>query len=316
MSSLGRGPEFDRIRAIAEVLGPRAAELGDDCAMVPLNGGFLALSTDVSVDEVHFRRGWLSAREIGWRATAAALSDLAAVGADPAGLLVAVTLPPDCADGDLLALMDGVGAAASASGTPVLGGDLARGGTLQLAVTVVGSTASWRGRSGAQPGDRLWVTGALGGARAALRSWQSGGTPDPAAREAFARPIPRLAAGRWLAAAGAHAMIDLSDGLAGDADHLAAASGVAMTIHLPLVPCHPSLAALPVSEAARVAAEGGEDYELLVALPPVFGAEEARRCEVETGVPLTRIGEVGEGVGVRLLDGKLPVALSSFDHFR
>lgn len=316
MSTLGPGPEFDRIRAITEVLGPRAAELGDDCAMVPLNGGFLALSTDVSVDGVHFRRSWLSAREIGWRATAAALSDLAAVGADPAGLLVALTLPADLPEADLLALMDGAGAAASASGTPVLGGDLAHGGTLQLAVTVVGSTPSWRGRSGAQAGDGLWVTGWLGGSRAALRAWEAGTTPDPAAREAFARPVPRLATGRWLASAGARAMIDLSDGLAGDARHLAAASGVAITIELARVPCHPALAAMAPAAAARFAAEGGEDYELLVAMPRAFGAEDASRCEAETGVRLTRIGQVGEGEGAVLLEGGEPAVLRSFDHFR
>jgi thiamine-monophosphate kinase len=124
MSELGPGVEFDQIRAIATVLGPRAAELGDDCALVPLGGGFLALSTDVSVEDVHFRRAWLTMEEIGWRAAAGALSDLAAVGAAPAGLLVALTVPPDLTQRDVVAIMDGVGSVASLVGTPVLGGDL------------------------------------------------------------------------------------------------------------------------------------------------------------------------------------------------
>jgi len=316
MSELGPGPEFDRIRAIAAVLGPRAVELGDDCALIPMNGGFLALSTDVSVERVHFRRDWITLEEIGWRAAAGALSDLAAAGADPVGLLAALTLPAHLQDAEVTALMDGVGAAASAAGAPVLGGDLARGDTLQLAITVVGSTGSWLGRSGAQPGDGLWVTGALGGARAALLAWESGVAPNPEARQAFARPTPRIGAGRWLAAAGAHAMLDLSDGLAGDAAHLAASSAVAMMITLEAVPVHPGLRPSGGRPVVLVAAEGGEDYELLAAMPADFGDEDAARCFRQTGVSLTRIGVVEEGSGAHLLHLGEPIALQSFDHFR
>lgn len=316
MSILGPGREFDRIREIAAVLGPRAAELGDDCAMVPINGGFLALSTDVSVEGVHFRRGWLAFKEIGWRAAAGALSDLAAVGADPVGLLAAVTVPDDCSGRDAVALMDGVGDAVSAVGGQVLGGDLSRGATLQIAITVVGSTAAWLGRSGAQPGDGVWVTGALGGSRAALEAWQAGGEPTALARSAFARPEPRVRAGRWLAAAGAHAMLDLSDGLAGDATHLASASKVALTINLERLPVHPGVSQGGARAPALVAAEGGEDYELLVALPPSFGDAGAARCLAETGVTLSRVGQVAAGEGVRLLHHDEPVLLRGFDHFR
>jgi thiamine-monophosphate kinase len=316
MSTLGPGAEFDRIREIAAALGPRAAELGDDCAMVAINGGFLALSTDVSVDRVHFRREWLSFEEIGWRAAAGALSDLAAVGADPVGLLAAITVPGECTDRDVVALMDGVGNAVSAVGGQVLGGDLSRGATLQLAITVVGSTSAWLGRSGAQPSDGVWVTGVLGGARSALESWQAGREPAAGARTAFARPEPRVGVGRWLAAAGAHAMLDLSDGLAGDAAHLASASQVALTIELERLPVHPDVPAAADRASALVAAEGGEDYELLAALPETFGVADAMRCYAETGVPLTRIGQVSAGEGVRLLHHGEPVALRGYDHFR
>lgn len=315
MSELGPGHEFDRIRAIAGVLGPRAAELGDDCALVPLNGGFLALSTDASVDRVHFRREWLSFEEIGWRAAAGALSDLAAVGADPVGLLAALTVPDDLGDADVVALMEGVGNAVTSVGGQVLGGDLSRGATLQLAVTVVGSTGSWLGRSGAQPGDGIWVSGFLGGARAALEAWTAGGTPQPEARGAFARPKPRLAVGRWLAAGGAHAMLDVSDGLGGDARHLAASSGARLILDLDRVPVHPGVPLDGPTPPALMAAQGGEDYELLVAMPPEFGEAEAARCFLETGVPLTRIGSVGAGEGVEFLHQGTPVEVRGFDHF-
>lgn len=316
MSELGPGVEFDRIRAIAAILGPRAAELGDDCALVPLNGGFLALSTDVSVDEVHFRRKWLTLNEIGWRAAAGSLSDLAAVGADPAGLLVALTVPVTMGEGDIVALMDGVGAAASASRAQVLGGDLSSGATLQLAVTVVGSTARWLGRSGARAGDGLWVTGQLGGARAALLAWQSGGEPDAGARLAFAHPTPRLETGRWLAAAGAHAMLDISDGLGGDAAHLAASSAVGLEVDLASLPVHHSVPSADVREALLLAAQGGEDYELLAAMPRDFGEAEAAGCEAATGVSLTRIGRVVEGEGARFMLDHAPVTLQGFNHFQ
>src|SRR5690606_8898779 len=130
-------------------------------------------------------------------------------------------------------------------------------------------------RTGARPGDGLWVSGALGGARAALAAWEDGRQPDARAREAFARPAPRLALGAWLAAAGAHAMLDLSDGLAGDARHLAAASGVRIAVELERVPLHHAVhaeAERARKAPARFAAEGGEDYELLAALPATFGS--------------------------------------------
>jgi len=289
---LGDGREFDRIRAIAAELGARAEGLGDDCAVVAWPGGVLVLSTDVSVEEVHFRREWLSLEEIGWRAAAAALSDLAAEGAAMVGLLAAVTVPRDASDGEVASLMRGVGAAAAFAGGPVLGGDLSGGECWSVAVTVVGRAERPVTRAGARPGDGLWVTGALGGARAALEAFRASGEPAPAARLRFAHPEPRIAAGRWLAAAGAHAMLDLSDGLGRDLGHLAAASGTALEVTLDALPVHPDA-------DVEWAAAGGEDYELLAALPPDFDEAAARRCLAETGVPLTRIGRVAEGAGVR-----------------
>ena len=318
--ALGPGGEFDRIRAVAGALGARAAGLGDDCALVPPGMGTLVVSTDACVEGVHFRLEWIELREAGWRAAAAALSDLAAEGAEPAGVLAAVVVPRGAAEADLVELMLGAGEAAAAAGTRIIGGDLVRAdGAWSLTVTVLGWASAPVTRAGARPGDGVWVSGTLGGARAALEAWRRGGVPDAAARQAFARPVPRLDAGRWLARRGARAMLDLSDGLAGDAEHLAAASGVAVELDLELVPVHPSA----VAEAGRLgqaaqefAAEGGEDYELLAALPPEFGESDVREFEGAYGLALTRIGRVTPGRGVRLRFAGRPVSLRGYDHFR
>jgi thiamine-monophosphate kinase len=315
---LGPGPEFDRIRAIARALGPTGGALGGDCAVIrESSGSSLVLSTDVSVEQVHFRRDWLRPGEIGWRAAAAALSDLAAVGAEPLGVLAAITLPRDSADAELTELMRGVGDAVSAVGGVVLGGDLSAGTTWSVAITVVGRTPRPVSRRGARAGDGVWVTGTLGAARAALETWRRDEQPEPEARQAFAHPVPRIRAGAWLAAHGASAMLDLSDGLAGDATHLAAASGVELRLDLDLLPIAPSATATARAIGVappRFAAEGGEDYELLVTLPSAFAAADEFRAEC--GVPATRIGAVVAGSGVRLALAGAEVVLAGFDHFR
>ena len=305
---LGPGPEYDRIRAIAHALGNGASGLGDDCALIPVEGGFLALSVDTSVENVHFRRDWLSLEEIGWRATAAALSDLAAEGAEANGVVVALTAPSAASEGDVTALMRGAGAAAQSVGAVIRGGDMTAGPVWSVSVTVWGKVARPVTRAGARSGDGLWVTGALGGARLALSTWLDGGRPEGTARASFAHPEPRIAAGRWLAAHGAAAMIDVSDGLASDAQHLAAASSVALDLSLDTLPLAPG-----VSDPV-FAAEGGEDYELLVALPHNFdGAASFQR---DTALRLTRVGAVREGSGVTFTRDGQKIPLTGFQHFR
>ena len=307
---LGRGPEFDRIRAIARRLGAHAAELGDDCALVDVGGTTLALSTDVSVEGVHFQRAWLSPQEVGWRATAAALSDLAGMGASALGVLAALVVPPVEKPALFAALMEGVGAATASSGGKVLGGDLSRGEALSLTITVVGTAERPVPRRGARVGDRLWVTGQLGGARAALEAWKGGRTPAPGARERFAKPVPQLQAGQWLARQGATAMLDLSDGLAGDAAHLAAASKVGLVVDIGALPLHPDVLreAFAVGETPGVfAARGGEDFELLVAMPRTFpGTDE---------FPLSCVGDVHPGNGVAYFEDGFELRLDGYDHF-
>jgi thiamine-monophosphate kinase len=317
--ALGPGAEFDRIRELARILGERARGLGDDCALLSDVDGTLALSTDVSVEGVHFRLDWITAAEVGWRSAAAALSDLAAEGAEPVGLLSAIVVPGDAKEGDLAAMAGGIGEAAAAVGAAVLGGDLSRGPAWSLAITVVGRAERPVRRAGAGAGDGVWVTGALGGARAAVESWRRGEVPTPAARRAYAHPEPRIAAGRWLAGHGARAMLDVSDGLAADAGHLAAASGVRIRLSLETVP----VAGTTIEEARRLdvpaqqfAAEGGDDYELLAALPADFGARDVRVFESATGIALTRIGVVERGSGVRAELLGRTLELRGYDHFR
>jgi thiamine-monophosphate kinase len=293
--------EFERLREIFARLGNRATELGDDCALVPLGGKTLALSIDCSVEGVHFRTDWLTFEEIGWRSTAAALSDLAAEGAAPVGVLVSLGLPGG-GDGSAAAtIMDGVGAAAQSVGAKVLGGDLVRSEQYLVDVCVLGTAERPVRRAGAKVGDGVWVTGRLGGAALALSAYRSTTRPGGPLGRRYSHPEPRIAAGRWLAGQGATAMIDISDGLAADAGHLATASGVGLAISLEQLPCWDG--ATPI-----VAAASGEEFELLVTLPASFNAK--------PDFELSRIGECVKGGGVRLLEGNTPVALpAGYDHF-
>jgi thiamine-monophosphate kinase len=332
MVRLGPGAEFDRIRRAVAKAGELPATVrvgpGDDAAV--LEGGWV-LSTDLSVEDVHFRRSWLSAREIGYRAASAALSDLAAMAASPVGLLVSVAVPgairedmnEDMNDDpgvDLDALYDGVREAAEAVNAAVLGGDLSRSpGPLMLDVAVVGCTLWPVLRNGAEPGDELWVTGRLGASAAAVRAWQQGEQPSPEARDAFARPVPRIREACCLVEKElVGALIDVSDGLAGDAGHIAAASGVKIVLEASRVPiAAAALDALGSEAALDSALYGGEDYELLFAADP--GTVDPASFEQRFGLDLTRVGRVFEGEGVWLDTGDgepRPVAPASFDHFR
>ncbi|HEV2751706.1 MAG TPA: thiamine-phosphate kinase [Gemmatimonadales bacterium] len=315
---LGAGGEFDRLRAIFARLGAGARGLGDDCALVTVAGRTLAISMDLSLEGVHFRTDWLSFREIGWRAAAAAISDLAADGAEPLGVLVSLGLPvrgrgrgKRRAD-PATEIMAGVGAAARNVGAHVLGGDLVRSPRYLVDVCAFGLAARPLRRSGARPDDGVWVTGRLGGAGLALAAFKARRAKRlrAATRRRFTRLVPRIAAGRWLARPGrGHAMIDISDGLVGDAGHLAAASGVAIAIELERVPCWPG--ATP-----RDAVRSGEEYELLVALPRGFRERNARAFRRATGLPLTRVGVCTAGHGLRIMEnGRLITPPRGFDHF-
>jgi thiamine-monophosphate kinase len=311
--ALGPGGEFDLIRRFIEDAGELPAQVhvgpGDDAAVL---AGGTVISTDLSVEDVHFRRAWITDEEIGYRAAAAALSDLAAMAAGPVGVLVSVAAPRGGAV-DVAAVQRGVRAAADDVGAAVIGGDLSRSsGPLMIDVTVVGCTTWPVLRSGAEAGDEVWVTGSLGAAAAAVRAWESGDSPSQDQKAAFARPTPRVAEARCLAEREAvKALIDISDGLAGDAGHIAAASGVRLVLVADWV---------PVSPAARgdagltLALHGGEDYELCFVAPP--GVMDAAYFEDRFGVQVTQVGRVEEGDGVWLEeDGALRrLERGGYDH--
>ncbi len=237
--------------------GDRALGIGDDAATLELpRGDALVASVDSAVEDVHFRRGWLTAREIGHRAAAAALSDLAAMGAAPVGMLVAIAIP-DAWRPDLLEIADGVGDVAHRWKAPILGGNTTRARELSITTTVLGTVYSPLRRDAVRPGDRLYVTGRLGASAAALAALLANAEPDPRHRDKFARPEPRVEEARWLAAMGATGAIDVSDGLIADLGHLAAASGVRIELDLEHIPVAPGA-------SSKDAAASGEEYEVVV----------------------------------------------------
>ena len=304
---MGAGAEFDLIRRMAARWGDLVQHAGDDAAVLDVrHGARLVASTDTSVEAVHFRREWLSLQEIGYRATTAALSDLAAMAAEPIGLLVAATIPASDAE-SIEQIADGIGQAARDCGCPIVGGDLTGGDRISLTMTVLGAATTPVGRGGAKPGHSLWVTGRLGGAGSAVRALLAGALPSAEHWPRFSHPVARIAEARWLAEAGASAMIDISDGLSSDAGHIAAASGVSIEIDLDQVPCVPDV-------TTRAAATSGEEYELLVTVPDEF---DAAAFTARFEVPLTRIGMVAEGEGdVTFLEADQRVDLAGgYDHF-
>lgn len=314
-SALGAGQEFDRIRRLAARWRERARGLGDDCAFIEAGGERLAISIDLSLEGVHFRREWLPPADVGYRAVAAALSDLAAVAAVPQAVLLAIGLPPGFSDADLDALADGAGDASGDAGALIVGGNMSRSERLLLDVCVIGRAAAPVLRSGARPGDRLVVTGVLGGPAAALAEWQQGREPAPVCRERFARPAARHAAARFLASHGARAMIDISDGLAADCGHLLAASGVGAQLNMDLVPVLPAArdwAAAHGEPAWRLAARSGEEYELLAALPDSV----SDAVLAAAPVLVTAIGVCEPETGLRaIVDGSLADLPAGHDHF-
>jgi thiamine-monophosphate kinase len=293
--------EFELLALLRERLpaaGPQVRLGSGDDAAVTVPGGAVATSVDALVEGVHFRRETASLRQIGRKALSTALSDLAAMGAAPGEAYVWLGAPEGMDEAELLEVGEGLAAVAAETGTTVAGGDLTRAPVLSLAVTVTGhapNAEDFVTRGGARPGDTLVVTGELGGAAAGLLLLEDPSLEgDDSLRARQLDPTPRLAAGQALAAAGATAMIDISDGLAGDAGHVAAASDALLLVDaeaLPIAPGVVAVAAASGRDPLELAAAGGEDYELLVALPPeaVAAAQEAL-ARLDT--PLTTIGKV------------------------
>jgi thiamine-monophosphate kinase len=293
--------------------------VGDDAAVLrPTPGRRLVVTTDVLVEGRHFGSAFSEPDDWGWKAVAVNLSDLAAMGAAARWLLVALTVPDQASLTLLQRLYAGIGEACEAFAVALVGGDTSGGPALSLAVTALGEADRAVTRAGARPGDRLVVSGPLGAAAAGLALLERDDQPArellgrfPGLAAAHRRPRPELATGMRLAHAGATAMIDLSDGLAGDALHLAEASGVGIELHdaaVPLAPGVAEAAALLGRDPAELALGGGEDYLLAAALPPTADLGGVLDCGRFTAEPHRR---------VRLTPaGPRPLAGLAFDHFR
>jgi thiamine-monophosphate kinase len=296
---------IERIEALLDPPGPRVVRgLGDDAAIVR-GGGYAVTSIDSMIEGVHFRRTELSPEEIGHRALAGALSDLAAMGARPGEAYLALSLPPGTDTEYAITLVTGAQALARRFEVSIAGGDVTQAPVLAVSFAVTGwadDPGDLVARDGARPGDLVVVTGELGAAGAGLalaegRARAGGLAPGTAdeLRRRYARPEPRIEAGRALAAAGARAMVDLSDGLATDAGHLARRSNVRLELRLAALPLAAGVATVSEqlgADPAAFAATAGEDYELCACLP---GGTRELVGTTLAGVTLTVIGRVTEG---------------------
>jgi thiamine-monophosphate kinase len=313
--------ELELIESLRRALtpgGPRIVRwLGDDAAVVR-GRGYAVTSVDTMVDGVHFRVGQLSFEEIGRRAMGAALSDLAAMACAPGEAYLALGLPERIELSDALAVVRGAGGTASEFGATIAGGDVTAAGALIVSVTVVGwsdDAGALIGRDGARVGDLVGVTGTLGAAGAGLAviDGRASVAPSVAAqlRSRYATPRPRVHEGALLAALGATAMIDVSDGIATDARHLALASGVRIELELSTLPLAAGVAEVAHQlgeDPATFAATAGDDYELCVCMPAAgLAGPSAERPAI------TWIGRALEGPA-GLAFARVDSELSGYEH--
>ena len=298
--------------------------IGDDAAVwQPSRSARSVITTDALVEGVHFTCEAMSAHDVGHRALASNLSDIAAMGARPVLATIAFGVGPRADEAWILECYRGMAALAERTGCAIAGGDLVRAREITLAISVVGEVrpSNCKTRNGMHRGDVVAVTGPLGASRAGLAVLQTPALlahPDaPAALAAHRTPEPRLAEGRWLGASrNVRAMMDLSDGLATDLGRLARASGIGARIDtVPVAPAAAGLAQAAGADPERWALEGGEDFELLVAVGARAFAHLAGRFRARFGRELLRVGVATGEPGVRRADGS-PVPMAGWDHLR
>ena len=320
--------EFDLIEALSQALPsppPGAARglrigIGDDAAAWSSPEGATVLTTDTLVEGVHFDLDWTGWADLGWKALAVNLSDVAAMGCASTYAVVTLGLRGDLPVDGLTAMYGGIAEAAGLFGCAVVGGDITASPALFVSVAMLGSRQGRGGvltRTGAVPGQAVAVTGRLGSSAAGLRLLRSGAPQDGPLRrlvDAHLRPQPRLPEGQAIADASSSAAIDVSDGLVADLAKLCAASGVGAEIDASAVPVDPALAPAFPEDWLELALDGGEDYELLFTAP----AKTVERIAGEVDTPVTVIGRtVDPSEGVKVLDASgAPIDLphEGWDH--
>ena len=307
--------EFDliaRIRARAALRGDVVLGIGDDCALLaPPPGMQLAVTMDTLNSGVHFPPETASF-DIGWNALAVSLSDLAAMGADPAWCTLSLSLP-EASEDFIDGFSDGFLSLAQQHDVALIGGDTTRG-PLSISVTAHGliEPDSALRRAGAQVGDAIWVSGTLGDAAGALRQWQQGGVMPPTLRDRLDRPTPRVALGRALRGV-ASSCIDISDGLLADLSHICRASGVAAQLDAQALPSSEALRqAFDTATRLALQASGGDDYELCFTAPAAQ-RDVLHALSQALNLPLTHIGDIVTGAGV-CCEG-VDVAAAGYQHF-
>jgi len=320
LKALGEFGLIDRLTGGLGTSPDAVAGIGDDCAVLRNGETVLLVTSDACIEDVHFKRDYFDPRDIGWKAAAAALSDIAAMGGTPRYVTVSLACPADIETEYLDALYAGLRDAVQAVDACVVGGDVTRSPAgIYLDIAVIGEAPKdrYRLRSGGQPGDVLAITGWPGRSAAAFELLAAGKDAGDL-HDAQCRPIPRICEGAWLAARPeVHALIDCSDGLAQDTGHLARAGGLDITIDTERLPIAASLdaaAALLTHAPRSYVLRGGEDYEL-IALIEATSADRLRNEFADSlGVPLHIVGTASAGEGnVTTSGAEVPPA--GFDHF-
>lgn len=324
LAELGEFGFIERVRRAAATTQGSGVRLGigDDCAVLELPPGQLLLtSTDLLVEDVHFRREWSDWSSLGAKCVSVNVSDVAAMGGSPRHLYLGLAIPTDMAMEDLDAFLEGFIMAACDYGAVLVGGDTCRSpGPLLVSVTVEGAVPADQVvlRSGARPGDGIYVSGSLGDSALALQLLQSGQSPAPELALRHHRPQARVSLGRALSGKQLpSAMIDLSDGLLADLGHILQASAVGARLEQQQLPLSPAFQKALRADPGllELALSGGEDYELLFTVPP---QKEAQLAKVDAGIPLTRIGIVTAEPGMQLLDAngrQRSAAVKGYNHF-
>ena len=312
MTNAGDMGEFGLIDRIARIMptSPDVIEgIGDDCAVIRIGDRALLASTDLFVEDVHFRRAYMTGEEIGWKAATAGISDIAAMGGRPMCLLVSLACPADT-DSDILeAIARGIASAAGQHGAAVVGGDTTRHpSSVVIDIVALGEATDGRyvSRKGAQPGDVIVCTGPLGGSAAGLHALENG-IDAPSLIEIHKHPIAHVAQGQWLAnQPGIHAMIDISDGLVQDVGHIAEKGNVGINIKFKDVPVHPDLTLYCTAnnlDSRTLALTSGEEYQLACAIDADAIELTATAYQKEFGTELWTIGFCTNGPATANVDG-------------